>query len=431
VSATADDKTYDGNTTAVDTLSNDAIAGDTVTQSNTAANFDTKDVGTNKTVTVTGISLGGGDAGNYTFNDTATAFANITARSLTVTASGSSKVYDGNTSATVTFHDDRVSGDDFTVTGTASFSDKNVGTGKTVSVTGIDISGTNAGDYTLGNTTTSTTADITAKALTISATGVDKVYDTTTAATVTLSDDRVSGDVFTDSYTSAAFADANVGTGKAVSVSGMSISGTDAGNYTFNTTASTTANITKADTVTSLADGLNPSVGPDKVRFTASVTPSATTTGTVTFSDSIAGTLGTVSLDGSGQAILDVEGLKFGSHTITATYGGDGNHNGSTTGVTHVVVVPGAAGGNNGGGGGGGQSRGHGTNIAPGAFGGQALNQTAVTSQQKAVICRAKANLHGNTSTGTINALVRRLSRILHLNISVVQAALNDPSLCQ
>ena len=126
----------------------------------------------------------------------------------------------------------------------ASFANKNVGTGKPVSVTGISISGARRGQLHLTNTTATTTADITARALTVTATGVNKVYDGTTTATVTLNDNRVSGDVFTSSYTSASFADKNVGNGKPVSVTGISISGTDAGNYTFNTTASTTANIT-------------------------------------------------------------------------------------------------------------------------------------------------------------------------------------------
>ena len=49
----------------------------------------------------------------------------------------------------------------------------------------------------------------------------------------------------TDSYTSTTFADKNVNTGIAVSVSGISISGADAGNYALaNTTASTAADIT-------------------------------------------------------------------------------------------------------------------------------------------------------------------------------------------
>ena len=49
---------------------------------------------------------------------------------------------------------------------------------------------------------------------------------------MTLADDRVAGDVFTASYSSATFADKNVGTAKPVSVTGISLSGPDAGNYT-------------------------------------------------------------------------------------------------------------------------------------------------------------------------------------------------------
>ena len=73
---------------------------------------------------------------------------------------------------------------------------------------------------------------------------MNKVYDGLAGATVTLTDNRVSGDALTLAYTAASFANENVGTGKTVSVSGISLSGTDAGNYTFNTTASTTADIT-------------------------------------------------------------------------------------------------------------------------------------------------------------------------------------------
>src|SRR5262249_25852384 len=125
-------------------------------------------------------------------------------------------------------------------------------TAKSVSVGGIAISGTDAANYT-ANTTASTTADITARALTVSATGVNKVYDGSTNATVTLSDNRVAGDSLSTSYTSASFANKNAGTAKTVSVSGIAISGADAANYTANTTATTTANITaKALTVTGI-----------------------------------------------------------------------------------------------------------------------------------------------------------------------------------
>jgi hypothetical protein len=47
-----------------------------------------------KTVNVSGISISGLDAGNYTFNSTATTIANITARALTVSATAVNKVYD-------------------------------------------------------------------------------------------------------------------------------------------------------------------------------------------------------------------------------------------------------------------------------------------------------------------------------------------------
>src|SRR5207302_1159025 len=108
-------------------------------------------------------------------------------------------------------------------------------------------------NYQLASTTATATADITARALLVSATGVNKVYDGTTAATATLTDNRVAGDVLSASYTSANFANKNVGTAKTGNGSGITISGTDAANYTANTSTTTTANITaKALTVTGI-----------------------------------------------------------------------------------------------------------------------------------------------------------------------------------
>src|SRR5207248_8079251 len=118
---------------------------------------------------------------------------------------------------TVTLTDDHLLGDDVAhAYSAASFADKNVGSAKTVSVTGISISGADAANYT-ANTTASTTADITARALTVSATGANKVYDGTTVASVTLSDNRVAGDLLTDASTAASFADKTVRTAKTAS----------------------------------------------------------------------------------------------------------------------------------------------------------------------------------------------------------------------
>ena len=57
--------------------------------------FNDKNVGIAKPVNVSGITLTGTDAGNYTFNTTATTSADITARALSVTAAGVNKVHDG------------------------------------------------------------------------------------------------------------------------------------------------------------------------------------------------------------------------------------------------------------------------------------------------------------------------------------------------
>src|SRR5207302_1089922 len=202
------------------------------------------------------ISTSGTDAGNYTFNTTASTTADITKRALIVSTTADNKTYDGNTYATAHLSDNKVSGDNVTdAYMSASFDTKNVGTSKPVTVSGISISGGDAGNYAF-NTAASATADITKRALIVSTTADNKTYDGNTASTAHLSDNRVSGDVFADSYVSASFDDKNVGTAKPVSVSGITIIGTDAANYTFNNTTSTTANVTRrALTVT--ATGIN------------------------------------------------------------------------------------------------------------------------------------------------------------------------------
>ncbi len=246
---TASGKTYDGGTAATLNTSGAGftglIGGDDLTITGGTGAFADKNVGTGKTVNITGLTLGGADAGNYTVSGMPPATsADITARTLSAGYTGVNRVYDGTTAATVIRSDDRVSGDALTLTETASFADKNVGTGKTVSVSGASLSGADAGNYVLASTTGSASADITARTLSAGYTGVNRVYDGTTAATVTRSDDRVSGDALTLTET-ASFADKNVGTGKTVSVSGASLSGADAGNYVLaSTTGSASADIT-------------------------------------------------------------------------------------------------------------------------------------------------------------------------------------------
>jgi len=102
---------------------------------------------------------------------------NITAKDLTASYTGNNKVYDATTTATVTGSSgDIIGGDTVTFSQTASFIDKNVGTGKTINISGITLGGIDAGNYSLLNTTAATTADITKAALTVTANDDNKIY---------------------------------------------------------------------------------------------------------------------------------------------------------------------------------------------------------------------------------------------------------------
>jgi gliding motility-associated-like protein len=247
ISAIASDKVYDGNATATATLTDNKISGDDLTVNKTGATFNNKNIGTGKAVTVSGITLTGTDAGNYTLTSaTATGTASITVRSLTVSATASDKVYDGNTNATINLTDNKISGDDLTVNKTgATFNDKNVGTGKTINISGINLTGTDAGNYSLINTTATGTASITVRNLIITAIAKNKPYDGNRTAEVTLTSNKINSDNINYPYTLAEFDTKEIGDNKTVTITGISILGLDALNYMLtNTTATAIANIT-------------------------------------------------------------------------------------------------------------------------------------------------------------------------------------------
>jgi hypothetical protein len=264
VTAKGVNKVYDGTTNATVTLSDNRVSGDVLTVSYSAASFTNKTVGTGKPVNVKGITVSGTDSANYQLAaTTASTTAGITAATLTVSGiTAGNKVYDGKTTATLGTNAAAlvgvIAGDTVTlgISGAkGAFADKNAGTGKPVTVSGLTISGASSANYKLTQPTA--TASITPRALTVTAAGVNKTYDGTVAATVTLSDNRLTGDVLSDTYSTASFADKNAGTGKLVSVSGITISGTNSGNYTLvSTTTTATANIAKA-LLTVTADNLS------------------------------------------------------------------------------------------------------------------------------------------------------------------------------
>src|SRR4029453_7640584 len=104
----------------------------------------------------------------------------ITPKTLTVSATAQNKVYDGNTTATVSGALSGVVGNDevSVLIQNAAFASKDVANGKTVTYNLGGLSGTDAGNYVLGSSGSSATANITAKTLTVnSITADDKPYD--------------------------------------------------------------------------------------------------------------------------------------------------------------------------------------------------------------------------------------------------------------
>jgi hypothetical protein len=99
-------------------------------------------------------------------------------------------------------------------------------------------------------------------------------------------------------------------------------------NYNTSTSSALTQTVNKATTTVTLTSSSNPSASGVTVIFTATVSPSAAT-GTVTFKDGST-TLGTGTLS-SGIATFSTSTLALGSHSITASYGGDTNDNTSTS----------------------------------------------------------------------------------------------------
>src|SRR5439155_25037294 len=83
--------------------------------------------------------------------------------------------------------------------------------------------------------------------------------------------------------------------------------------------------VNMADTTITVTSDANPSILGQSVTFTAAVASGAgTPTGTVTFYDSTT-IIGTGTLDDTGQARFTESSCTGVYHTITASYGGDGN----------------------------------------------------------------------------------------------------------
>jgi len=239
--------------------------------------------------------------------ESATAIASLTvqAKALSLTLTGTiSKVYDGDVLATLQAENYVLSG---FITGESATVNNFIGDYDTASVgvnkiVYVDLlaadfttaSGTDIGNYTFASTVSNTIGIISKKALDIKGVVVlDKVYDGTTDATLSLSGINYNGLVNSDNIgytTTAAFSDKHVGDHKSVFLT-ETATGPDIGNYSITFQATTTASITaKTMTVTGF-------VAADKAY-------DATRTATVTFSS------------------LTYDGLVFGDTVSVASAGG-------------------------------------------------------------------------------------------------------------
>ncbi len=261
-------KTYDGLTSATLTPGNfllsGFVAGDSASVTKTSGTYASKNVGSNIQVSTSLVqsdfSPGGStNLANYILPTSATGnIGGITPAKISISGlQANDKVYDATTAATLSPGAAGligvISGDSVIVgASSASFADKNVGTAKPVTVSGISLSGIDAANYILTSSTASATASITPASISVSGLMAnDKVYDATTAATLGASAAMLAGVISGDSVAlvgtaSGSFIDKNVGIAKPVTVSGMSLSGADAGNYVLASPKGLAANITPA-----------------------------------------------------------------------------------------------------------------------------------------------------------------------------------------
>lgn len=202
--------------------------------------------------------------------------------SQSVTISGitaNSKIYDASTSATISLAGAQanglLNGNAVTIVNsgmTGAFTDKNVGTGKTVNLTGaVVLGGQQAGAYKITSIQSSTTADINARPLEVTATANTKQYDGTTSAAAipSVTSGAVQGSdvaAFTETYDTP-----NAGTGKTLTPAGIVNDGNGGSNYSYTFIATTNGIITNIPitNITATPGTINCSGGSTTLTITA------------------------------------------------------------------------------------------------------------------------------------------------------------------
>ena len=280
---TASNKVYDNSLIAAINTGGATLVGvnggQTVTLNTGSAtgNFNTPAVGNGKLVQISGLTIGGAHATNYTLVQP-TVTANITPKSVTPMIVASNKVYDGGTAATLSVQSviGTLGADVVTLgVGAASFDTKNIGTSKIVTATNLSLSGASAGNYVLLETSATNLANITPLGISGDFTVAAKPYDANTTATVLTRtvNGVLLGDVgnVTLDGGMATFVDSNAGLAKTATLTGATLLGSASSNYNLSSVNNATAAITAANLIVT-ADNQSRAYGLTNPVFTASYT---------------------------------------------------------------------------------------------------------------------------------------------------------------
>ena len=173
-------------------------------------------------------------------------------------------------------------------------------------------------------------------ALTVAANNATKIYGTANPAFSGSVSGAESGDTFTESFSTTATTNSNVG----MYIIVPSAAGSNLGDYA-ETIQNGTLTVTQAGSAVALTSSTTNANLNANVTFTAAVT-SATTgtpTGTVEFLDGST-MLGTATLNSTGVASYTTANLTAGSRTINAVYAGDQNFTGSSIALAQLVTAP-------------------------------------------------------------------------------------------
>jgi autotransporter-associated beta strand protein len=132
-------------------------------------------------------------------------------------------------------------------------------------------------------------------------------------------------------------------TTSALAVATHTINVTYSGDTSYNSASGSLTNfkVNPADTATTLTSSVNPSTYQQTVTLTASVAPKApgagTPAGAVNFFDGTT-KIGSSTILNTGNALLFINSLTIGTHSLTATYVGNTNFNTSTSPILSQVV---------------------------------------------------------------------------------------------